>query len=320
MRKDYALTSIQRADARKAIAILEGTGITLEAAAEIAARGRRARLRLTFETACDEFVLLKSKEGLRTRSVETYEQKLGQLKRDLGERVMDEIKRADLDKAVRAIGKTKGTRASLVRCARALWNWAMVHDPQIVVEDVTQGMDSLSARNAGDAKFLTVDETKKIMEAAACERGGRYLPALALMLFAGIRPEEIAGRGKTPLRWEHINCAEKFIRVPADVAKTGKPRIIEGLPDKVWEYLKPGENKDPVSPYRTRQAIRLATEAIGREWPHDATRHTFATYALAFTADPGKVSLWLGHEGKPTLLHQTYRGLATKAQAEGYWA
>lgn len=49
-------------------------------------------------------------------------------------------------------------------------------------------------------------------------------------------------------------------------------------------------------------------------------RHTFATYATAYTEDAAKVSLWLGHEGKPQMLHRHYRGLTTKAQAEAFFA
>ena len=35
---------------------------------------------------------------------------------------------------------------------------------------------------------------------------------------------------------------------------------------------------------------------------------------VALTSDPGKVSLWLGHQS-PTMLHRHYRGLTTKAEA-----
>lgn len=315
MRKDFALSSEQKMDARAAVQILEGTGITLTQAAELAVRGRRALLRWTFEKACDEFNLDRARSGIRARSVEFYDQKLGRLKKLLGDRIVDEISKRELDQAIKTLGATRGMRASLVRAARALWSWCVAHDPQIAVEVITLGMDGIGPSAKGDAAFLTPDEVQKIMEGA-----GRYEAALALMFFAGIRPEEMAGRNKPPLLWKHVRVAEKLIRVPTEIAKTGKPRLIEGLPDRVWRHLRPGDDEEPVSPGRTRQAIELAQSMIKRDWPHDATRHTFATYALAYTADPGRVSMWLGHEGKPALLHQRYRGLTTKAQAELYWA
>jgi hypothetical protein len=40
---------------------------------------------------------------------------------------------------------------------------------------------------------------------------------------------------------------------------------------------------------------------------------------MAYTANAPQVSVWLGHEGNPTMLHRHYRGLATKAQAEAFF-
>ncbi|WP_404422978.1 tyrosine-type recombinase/integrase [Nibricoccus sp. IMCC34717] len=314
MRKDFALTPDQKMDARTAVRILEGSGITLTQAAEQAVRGRRALLRWTFDKACDEFNLEKARSGIRSRTVDFYQQKLSRLQTQLGERIMDEITKRDLDAVIKSLGKTRGTRASLVRAARALWNWCVKHDPQVAVEDVTSGMDGVGPSAKGDAQILTPAEVERIMQAA-----GPYTSALALMLFAGVRPEEVAGQGKQPLCWRHVRVSEKLIRVPAEIAKTGKPRLLEDLPPKVWRYLKAGKDEERISPALTRQAIKYAKRALGRKWPHDATRHTFATYALALTAEPGRVSMWLGHEGKPSLLHQRYRGLATKAEAEAYW-
>jgi hypothetical protein len=34
----------------------------------------------------------------------------------------------------------------------------------------------------------------------------------------------------------------------------------------------------------------------------------------------GKVALWLGDEGNPTMLHRHYRGLATKADSDAFFA
>jgi integrase len=315
MRRDFALTPDQKMDAREALKILEGSGVTLAQAAGQAIRGRRALLRWTFEKTCDEFVLEKSHSGLRQRSVDFYDQKLGRLKRLLGDRILDEIKRGELDQVIKSIGKSRGMRASLVRPARALWNWAISHSPQIAVEDITKGMDGVGPSAKGDAEFLTPSEVDRIMAEA-----GPYTAALALMFYAGVRPEEVAGYSKDPLLWRHVRISEKLIRIPSEIAKTRKPRLIEGLPLKVWRYLQPGEDGERIAPGRSRQAIERAKQALGRQWPHDATRHCFATYALALTSEPGKVSMWLGHEGNPSLLHQRYRGLATKAQAEGYWA
>ena len=57
---------------------------------------------------------------------------------------------------------------------------------------------------------------------------------------------------KEPLRYRHVNPVEKLIRVPAEVAKTGKARLIQGLPTTVWAWLGPPARS---SPDRGAQAI-----------------------------------------------------------------
>lgn len=325
IRKDWALSPEQRADARTALQLLEGTNLTLTEAAEIAARGRRATLRWTIDTAIAEFHLEKARSGMRPRSIEWYEEKLTKISRIFGARRMDEIKRPEFRQAMKQIPASN--RPTLVRAARALWRWAIIHEPQIAVEDITAGLLTQSKAAAGDAAVFTPAQVQAILEGA-----GRYRSALALMFFAGVRPEEIAGRGKDPLLWSHVNVPEKILRIPANIAKTGKPRILQGLPvnqpaelekrflpSTLWPWLQPGDPKEPVCPARTRQAIETAQKITGI-WPHDVTRHTFATYALAYLADAGLVSEWLGHEGKPTLLHTRYKGLARYEQAAEFWA
>lgn len=319
-RIDFALSPSQRTDARAALKLLDGTGISLEEAARRAVHGRRALRRVKFGEAVDEFVRSRLTAGRRARTVEWYEQKLQIPVAEFGDSLFDEIDRAALHAWVKNLAVSEGTRAGIVRACRAVWNWGLAHEPQMVAIDITIGLNGTGPTNGGDAAFLKVEECASIMRHA-----GAYRPALALLLFGGIRPEELAGRGKPPLLWRHVRADERLIRVPAEIAKTGKPRIIEGLPGTLWRFMTPPAGVDPIngpiSPGRTRQALERAQAAIARkDWPHDATRHTFATYMLAFTSDPGKVATWLGHEGSPTMLHRHYRGLATRADAEGFLA
>lgn len=312
-RKDYALSPAQRSDAREALLLLDGTGLSLTESARRALQGRRALHRVSVAKAVSEF--LRTRLSLRSRTADWYEYALAPLLTEFGERKIDDVDRPSLVAWLKTIDSTT-KRHGVTRAVRALFRWGMAREPQIVAVDPTIGLPSSSTGNGGDAEFLTVAEVGKILAGA-----GQYRNALALLLFAGVRPGELAGAGKPRLLWQHVRVAENMIRIPADIAKSGHPRIIEGLPDALWHWLKPGKDNEPISPGRTRQALQRAKKAIApREWPHDATRHTFATYALALLNDAGKVSHWLGHEGKPTMLHRHYRGLTTKAEAEKFFA
>lgn len=315
-RSDFALSAAQRIDARAAFRLLEGTGISLEEAARRAVSGRRAIKRITIEAAIDQFVRSRLSNGSRSATVNWYESKLKLFGVHFGARHFDDVDRAAILDWLAGLQLSLGTKAGISRAIRALWRWGLVCEPPLVGQDVTVGLQTTAPANSGEAEFLTVAEVEKIMANA-----GPYRSALALLLFAGVRPEELAGQDKDRLLWKHVQVAERLIRIPAEIAKTGKPRIIEQLPPTLWAWLQPGNQDDPISPGRSRQAIEKAQDAISREeWPHDGTRHTFATYALAFTSDASKVAHWLGHEGNPTMLYRHYRGLATKAQADKFLA
>lgn len=314
MRKDFALSPAQKLDARSALRLLEGTGISLEQAARGAVQGKRAVERIRFSLALDRFVRSRMDNGNRSSTVGWYQKMLGTAENKFGERWFDEIGRAELFAWLKGQPVSEHSRAGMSRALRAVWRWGLTHEPQLVAIDITVGLRTDAPRNEGEAPFLTVAQCARMLAGA-----GPYRNALALMLFGAVRPEEVAGDDKPRLTWRQVRVEEKLIRIPGEVAKTGKPRLIEGLPDTVWHWLQPGREAEPICKAHVRQAIRRARETLG-EWHHDATRHTCATYLLAFTGDAGSVSTWLGHEGKPALLHRDYKGLATRAEAVAFLA
>ena len=67
------------------------------------------------------------------------------------------------------------------------------------------------------------------------------------------------------------------------------------------------------------RVLEKADRSILPAWRHDACRHSFATYHVALFGSVERTSIILGHEGRPTLLHQRYRGVATRAEAEEFF-
>lgn len=318
MRRDYALTPAQRMDARAALALLDGTGMTLEQAARIAAEGKRALRRITVAIAADTF--LRTRLDLRPRTAGWYMVQINSFTAKFGERMFDEVSRADFREWIADASLGHAARASRIRAVKALWRWGMAQEPALVVQDITTGVSGQLARRSADVLFLTVDECEAIMAGA-----GRFRAALALMLFAGIRPNEVSAEDKPPLLWRHVNAAERIIRIPGEIAKTGRARLIEGLPETLWHWLGVARKPDDaICPAQCRQAVELAKGLAGygpkRKWPHDALRHTFATYHVAAFNSPGQTAMLMGHEGNPTMLHRHYRGLATKIEAVKFWA
>ncbi|HLP01471.1 MAG TPA: hypothetical protein VK163_05550 [Opitutaceae bacterium] len=245
-----------------------------------------------------------------------YEEMLAVFARDFGEKKLDDITRPKLLAWIK--GRSAGSQPHYFRVVRALFRWAAAQETRLVGLDPTANVEIEEVRKDKTIRFLTVAEAETVLR-----KDVRHRAAHALSLFAGVRPEEIAGKGKTWLPWSAVNEEERILRIPAECSKTRRARIIEGLPEALWLWLAtiPREERgESVGVAAAQQVARAARSALGlKKWPQDVMRHTFATYAVALTGDPAKVSLWLGHEGRPTLLHTTYRGLATKAQAEAFF-
>jgi integrase len=336
LRSNYLLTPAQKADAREALKLLEGTDITLTEAARRAVKGQRALRRVTFMAAVDEFVLVKIRSGARHATVEWYEERLRPMADVMGEQIFDTINRAELKDTLESLFPTAPARAASARACRALWRWGMHTELAIAGADITMGLDFKGKRPAPAVpvprphKVLSIAQSQAIIDGLP----ERFFSALGCALGGGIRPEELAGPHKEALRWEHISTTDKIIRVPGEISKTGKPRVLENLPPLIWRFLQPRGLTDAVCPGTADAMLQWvkklggfkARRHEGPPWPHDALRHTFATYALALTQDPGQVAMWLGHEGKPELLMTTYRGersadgMITQALAKKFFA
>lgn len=318
-RIDFSLTPEQRTDAREALRLLDGSGISLAQAARTAIAGKRALRRATVRDVASEFLRTRLVGGCRRATFDWYDERLNYITDGFGNRIMDDVTRAEFLAWFAQSSRGPSSKAGIARAGRALWRWAIRADPPMAAWDVTVGLTFSSPPNSSTSeKFLSVDDCRKILEGV-----GRHRSAVALMLFAGIRPEEVAGDGKPWLAWKSINVSENIIRIHDKVAKVSA-RVIEGLPAALWAWLEPRDAGDNVAYSQRRTTLdaikRAAGFGPGRPWPQDALRHTFATYAMALLNDPGRVATWLGHNGNPTMLHRHYRGLATRAEAEKFFA
>lgn len=113
--------------------------------------------------------------------------------------------------------------------------------------------------------------TAKQAEALLLEINPKYQPALAIMLFAGLRPQGEMGK----LKYEHIKHGE-WIDVPA--SKTPK-RLITELPENIWTWIpKNGKGYILSSWNALRLNRRRTANRLGFKYPSDGARHSFGTY------------------------------------------
>jgi hypothetical protein len=333
--KNATLPPQEKHDAREAMTLAAGSGFTLAELVQMGlAHVRPPVIAATVESARLAFLRSRLAEKVRPSTYSWYESKLRFLDQ-FNARNLDDITRENLEGAATAMEVGESTRRAFYRAARALWRWSMVQPKPMASRDPTAGLKvTPSRRDVQNDPPVPVDTVAAIFK----QLPARLRPGAALLFFAGVRPQELWGSGKEPMTWLNVNTEERIVTVPANLSKTRRPRNLEDLPETLWHWIgKPGKDDEPVCPAQSQQLIRQIQQAGGywafkdkgrerkrktvKEWPHDATRHTFASYAAAFTADPGKVATWMGHEGNPTMLFRHYRAGGTrKADAVKYWA
>jgi len=303
-------------DARAALDILEGTGISMEHAAVVAA-GRSAGVdAVRTERLVDGFLRAALRRNLSPRTVEFYENKLSAFAEVFEGRESAGITRREVAAWIDALPVSGTTKDGYLRALSVCFSWAGKQDPPMVRENPAKHISGFSRRRARDIDILTPEEARAVMGTAAT-----YAPALALMLFAGVRPSEIRARHKPPLLWRQVDFAGRMIRISADQSKTRSARPLEGLPENLWSWLEAEGPRDPAAPIcpgMPRQAVLRAREAIGR-WSQDVCRHSFFTYHLAIFGDISRAMLIAGHEGLPSTMYQHYRGAATRAEATAFF-
>ncbi len=168
---------------------------------------------------------------------------------------------------------------------------------------------------------LSLGECRRLVEVAATPAHRDCLPALGLMLFAGVRPGEVAR-----LRWADLCCREGILTIAARHSKTGGARRVELCPH-LRRLLRqfcpaPTEGQRPLCPPHWQQRWRLLRRAagFGAHWVPDVLRHTFASYHALTHRNLPALQLQLGHRDSRLLLTR-YLNLAPlrRAEAASFW-
>ncbi len=168
-----------------------------------------------------------------------------------------------------------------------------------------------------EIQALTTSEISRLLRTARKSEHRACMPALGLMLWAGIRPAEI-----TRLKWEDIDKEERVITLRPQHSKTGGTRHITLHPVlSAWLKESGGTQQGALCPrcwLRRWKNLRHAAGLI--PWRQDVLRHTFASYHVKQWHDYARLQLEMGHRSAE-LLRTRYlnmRGI-TAADAARFW-
>lgn len=154
-------------------------------------------------------------------------------------------------------------------------------------------------------RILSAEESQRLLSAAEQYRDGICLPAVAIMLYAGVRPNEVMR-----LTWEHVCIPEGIIRILPQHSKTGGARYVTISPRLAQVLSHAYQASHPASticpPNWTRHWTELHRLAgwepqEGNPWRPDVLRHTFATNHLKEHHDYTALQYEMGHRNADLL-------------------
>ena len=143
---------------------------------------------------------------------------------------------------------------------------------------------------------LTPQEIEQLTTTAEAYQGGSCAAAVGMMLYAGIRPHEVAR-----LTWAQVDLQARAIYILPRHSKTGGARRVT-IHRPLQRILRAHKRADEegICPRNWLRHWRELRRAAGwntpaRRWPQDALRHTFASYHLSHFRSYAELQLEIGH-------------------------
>ena len=163
---------------------------------------------------------------------------------------------------------------------------------------------------------LSWEEIRRLVHTARLAAHRCCMPAMGLMLWAGIRPAEVER-----LRWSDIDWDEDVISLRPAHSKTGGTRhVLLHAVLKNW-LRECGGGQGRICPANWQRHWRKLRDAAGIvPWRQDVLRHTFASYHVKHFHDFARLQEDMGHRSA-ALLRTRYlsmRGI-TRAHARLFW-
>ena len=337
--KSIKLTETERA----ALEVLRQTGVDILTAALLARevleknRGQVKRARMcielgkeemrmrektvSFARAVEEAVASRISKGLRKRSIVDFRylcNRMMRLNPGLAERKVRSITAEDcrryLDRAYgNSISQYKKARAIMsgVFSTSILRGWCDANPISRVEKPVVREKP---------VSILQSGEIRKLLNTARLVENGACLPAVGMMLYAGIRPHEVER-----LTWAQVDLENGSISIHAQHSKTGGARrvSIQRPLARLLECCRHGGGDEHICPRNWLQKWRNVRQQAGwgtegKPWQPDVLRHTFASYHLCHYRDYTALQWEMGHRSS-ALLRARYVDMSAISHPSQFW-
>ena len=312
----FRFRATDRIDAEAALKLIAPYKISLRECADFYVRhAATATGEKTIRQIVDELLSVKKAAGMSARYLKDLRTRLNIFCASFGDERAVNVSQQMVDDWITAIPYSGTTKNNYRRLLGVLFGFAV--DRRYVLQ-VPISKQSKSSVKRGKPGILTVDECARLL--SACD--DKILPAVALGMFAGLRPESEVWR----LDWNRIDFKRKLIDVePLSTKNSGDNASVRWvqMPDNLIEWLMPYRKKAGlVSPHGDSYFARLqkAREAAHiKTWPPDALRHCFCSYHYALHNDAGLTMAQAGHTN-PRTFFRHYRARVQPEDAERFFS
>lgn len=264
----------------------------------------------------ESFIWSRAEAGRSPRTLETYRGTLRSLARAFPLRLAHELTAEEVAIWLAGPGWSARTKSGALGHLRSLYAWGREPAQGHASLDPSAGM-TIKADVPEEIGTLTVGQCERLLKAAMHEP--RMMPYLVLGMFCGLRRAEIQR-----LTWDAVDLDERTVIVGARISKTRQRRVVD-LPENAvaWIMAAGDETRGRtarVAPANLKEKWPEFWPKCGLlAWPNNGLRHTFASMHYAMWQDEAKLQAQMGHESA-NMLHQHYRALKTRKEAEKFWA
>ena len=163
-------------------------------------------------------------------------------------------------------------------------------------------------------EVLSPREIESLLGAARQYGDGCCLAAVGMMLYAGIRPHEVAR-----LSWQQVDLKNRCISILPQHSKTGGARLVS-IHAPLLRLLAGCAGVGRICPPQWLRHWRALRRLGGfSHWVPDVLRHTFASYHLCFFRNYNELQYETGHRDS-TLLRTRYVSMSRLGDVAAFWA
>lgn len=328
----FALTDDERREIGANMPLLRKHGVSLSEAVRFAIKHLRPEGRgKTVRQVVDELIASKTQRfergDLRERSHQDFCQRANRLADGLGGRIASEVSAQDIKAWVAGMENGVRSNKNYLAIIGEVFKFAaqkryVAFSPLDHLTDVDRKEICGGSVQAREPSILTPADAERLLNAALAHPELDLLGAITLALFCGLRTEEIKR-----LEWKHVRLFESpaVVTIGAKIAKKRRIRHVD-IPATalLWLSLVPSRKGQVTRSGHTNDYQLRFRELLGHakftDWETNAMRHSFGSYHYALHGNPLETSRQLGHKASDQVLFDHYRALATKAQAEAYFA